>query len=135
MLRAVRFAFKKNVVNGNPFYCALIDYSKNPGKYLGRPRPPRYLDPRTGRGRIVITNQNFTIDEMGNVIMPRFLSAIKVKARHKDVKQLRVCIADKGVSIQLMYEQPEKEGVSFIVIGLNSGRKQNKDMGKKTNQN
>ena len=104
------------------FYCALIDYSKNPGKYLGRPSPPRYLDSKTGRGRIVITNQNFTIDEMGNVIMPRFLSAIKVKARHKDVKQLRVCIADKGVSIQLMYEQTEKENISTgITMGVDLG--------------
>ncbi len=35
----------------------------------------------------------------------------------------------------MLVKKAEKEGVSFIVIGLNNGWKQNKDMGKKTNQN
>ena len=49
--------------------------------------------------------------------MPCFLSAIKLKARHKDVKQLRVCVADKGVSVQLMYKQPEQLINQMIFYG------------------
>ena len=70
--------------------------------------------------------------------MPRFLSAIKVKTRHKDVKQLRVCIADKGVSIQLiLYYSGNNTGLVNIQRYLNThhNKKRNSVSEQITNKN
>ena len=55
------------------FYRATAEYGKDPKKFNEHPHVPGYLDPKTGRGSLVITSQNFKVDEDGNVTMPKFL--------------------------------------------------------------
>ena len=87
------------------FYKALAEYGKNPEKFLGRPRRPRYLDPASGRGSLVITSQNFSIAEDGRIIMPGFLKEIRIKAKHRNVKQIRIKTDKSSIRIMLVYEQ------------------------------
>ncbi|MCR4691359.1 MAG: transposase [Lachnospiraceae bacterium] len=107
------------------FYHSLIEYEKNPNKFLGRPRKPGYLDPTNGRSALVITSQNFSIDKDGRIMMPGFLKEIKIKARHKAVKQIRVKADRNSIQIQLMYEQetdvPKERGnIMGIDLGVNN---------------
>ena len=87
------------------FYKALAEYGKNPDKFLGRPRRPRYLDAVSGRGSLVITSQNFSIAEDGRINMPGFLKEIRIKAKHRNIKQIRIKTDQSSIRIMLTYEQ------------------------------
>ena len=45
--------------NWKSFFASIKDYSKNPSKYLGRPKLPKYLPKENGRYELGINNQSF----------------------------------------------------------------------------
>lgn len=47
--------------NWNSFFAAIKDYSKNPSKYLGRPKLPNYLPKEDGRYELGLDNRKFKI--------------------------------------------------------------------------
>ena len=103
------------------FYKAKTEYSNNPDKFLGAPKKPGYLDPVKGRGALVITSQNFSVAENGLIAMPGFLKGIKIKAKHRSVRQIRVRTDKNSIRIMLMYEQETaktKEGGNIMGIDL-----------------
>ncbi len=103
------------------FYQAKKEYQRNPDKFLGRPRRPGYLDPMKGRDSLVITGQNFSINEDGRIVMPGFLKEIRIKAKHTPVRQIRVRTDKNSIRIMLMYEQETentKKGKSIMGIDL-----------------
>ncbi|MBR6172671.1 MAG: transposase [Eubacterium sp.] len=104
------------------FYRAKKEYHKNPDKFLGAPRKPGYLDSLRGRDALVITSQNFSISEDGLVTMPGFLKEIKIKAKHKLVRQICVITDKNSIRIMLMYEQETgKAKVGGNVMGIDLG--------------
>ena len=104
------------------FYSAKMAYAQDPSTFTGCPHPPGYLDPKTGRGSLVITSQNFSIDGEGNVLMPGFLKGIHIRARHRRVRQIRIKTCKDQVLIHLMYEEKEAEAAAEgIVMGLDLG--------------
>lgn len=104
------------------YYKAIQEFRKNPEKFLGYPKKPGYLDSKTGRGWLVITSQNFSVDEKGTVKMPGFLEDIHIKAKHKNARQIRILASDKKIKIQLMYEQKEeKSGNKATVMSIDLG--------------
>ena len=107
------------------YFRGLQEYRRDPRGFYGHPNAPGYLDPVRGRGRIVITSQNFSVDDKGHVRMPGFLSGIRVRARHRDVRQIRIQTGPGGIRIQLMYEREEAAPVDRphamgIDIGVNN---------------
>ena len=107
------------------FYRAKAAYAGNPGKFLGRPRRPGYLDKVKGRSALVITSQNFSISEDGGVIMPGFLKGIRIRSRHRDVRQIRVRTDREGIRILLIFEQAEvpvqdKGNIMGIDLGVDN---------------
>ena len=104
------------------FYQAKKEYYKNPDKFLGRPRRPGYLDPMNGRDNLVITSQNFSIEENGRITMPGFLKEIKIKAKHRTVRQIRIRTDKNSIRIMLMYEQ-ETESIKSdgSIMGIDLG--------------
>ncbi len=104
------------------FYRAKAAYAADPSAFTGCPRPPGYLDPEKGRGWLVITSQNFRMDENGNVRMPGFLKGIHIKARHRVVRQIRVRTDRDAVAIRLIYEEKEAAPAGTeIVMGIDLG--------------
>ena len=74
-----------------------------------------------GRDSLVITSQNFSIDEGGRITMPGFLKEIRIKAKHRPVRQIRIKTDKNSIRIMLMYEQetkPIKSGGSIMGIDL-----------------
>ena len=75
-----------------------------------------------GRGWLVITSQNFRIDENRNVIMPGFLKGIHIRARHDSVRQIRILTAGDGIVIRLIYEKKEAPAAETKnVMGIDLG--------------
>jgi putative transposase len=104
------------------FYKAKKEYNKDPDKFLGSPRKPGYLDPKKGRGDLVITSQNFSIGENGLITMPGFLKGIKIKARHRPVRQIRIRCERNSIRIMLMYEQEtEMPRTGGNIMGIDLG--------------
>ena len=103
------------------FYSATAEYQKDPKKFKEQPHVPGYLDPKTGRGSLVITSQKFKVDEVGNVTMPKFLSGIHIRARHRNIRQIRIKMYKGSVLISLMYEKKEKTVKGTKVMGIDLG--------------
>ena len=103
------------------FYRAMVEYGKNPKKFKGHPHVPGYLDPKTGRGSLVITSQIFKVNEDGKVTMPKFLSGIHIRARHGNVRQIRIKMFKDSILISLMYEKEEKQISGTKVMGIDLG--------------
>ena len=89
------------------YYKAMPAYLKNPERFTGRPQKPGYLDPKEGRGWLVITSQNFTREEDGFIRMPGFLKGISIKARHSQIRQIRIRTERACIRILLVYEKKE----------------------------
>ena len=103
------------------FYRATAEYGKDPKKFKEHPHVPGYLDPKTGRGSLVITSQNFKVDEAGKVTMPKFLSGIHIRARHGNVRQIRIKMFKDSILVSLMYEKEEKTTKGTKVMGIDLG--------------
>ena len=103
------------------FYRATAEYGKDPKKFKEHPHVPGYLNPKTGRGSLVITSQNFKVDEAGNVTMPKFLSGIHIRARHGNVRQIRIKVFKNSILISLMYEKEEKQICGTKIMGIDLG--------------
>ena len=104
------------------FYTAKKEFGRQPDKFLGAPRKPGYLDPIKGRGALVITSQNFSIGEDGMITMPGFLKGIKIKAKHKAVRQIRIRTDRNSIRIMLMYEQEsDRPRSNGNIMGIDLG--------------
>ena len=104
------------------FYKARNEYNKNPDRFLGAPRRPGYLDPTKGRGSLVITSQNVSIADDGLITMPGFLKDIKIKAKHRHVRQIRVRTDKNSIRIMIMYEQEASMSrVNGNIMGIDLG--------------
>ncbi|MBQ2677884.1 MAG: transposase [Firmicutes bacterium] len=107
------------------YHKAMPVYLKNPGRFTGRPQKPGYLDPKEGRGWLVITSQNFTREEDGLIRMPGFLKGIRIKARHSQIRQIRIKTERTCIRILLVYEEkekcPAKPAENVNVMGIDLG--------------
>ena len=100
-------------------------WKKNPGKFLGMPKAPGYLDKKTGREPLVLTKQNISVDDQGNIRLPRFLEGIYLKTEKKNIHQIRIVTEKDRIRIDVMYEQKEKNpvdasGIMGIDLGVNN---------------
>ncbi len=104
------------------FYKALAAYKKAPDKFLGCPKRPSYLDSKNGRSALVVTSQNFSVEADGTVTMPGFLKGITIRARHKNVRQIRIKTDKCGIRILLMYDQKvKKHNDNGCIMGIDLG--------------
>ena len=92
------------------YYKSVREYQKDKRRFTGRPKKPGYLDPKEGREWLVITSQNFTIKEDGSIRMPGFLNGIRIKARHPNIRQIRVKTEKTCIRVLLVYEAKEVKG-------------------------
>ena len=115
--------------NWKSFFKAVKDWKKNPSKYKGMPKPPKYLDKNTGRF--------VAIYELGAISTPELrkncivkLSGTNIKIRTKvpflDVVQCRIVPKGDHYVIEVVYNKVEKElkedngRYAAIDLGLNN---------------
>jgi putative transposase len=124
--QTIKLLFK----NWKSFFKAIRDYKKNPSKYKGRPKLPKYKD-KKGHNIVVFTNQNCKIktDEKGEnyVYFPKKsnLNPIKTKIEG-NLKQVRIIPEATCFIVEIVYEKEfnkvieANDNILSIDLGLNN---------------
>jgi len=87
------------------FFKSIKEYSKNPEKFIGRPKLPGYKD-KDGEFMLIFTNQQVRIVN-GYLIFPKKLG-IKIKTRLGDdtnVREVRIIPRGTGYVCEIVYEK------------------------------
>lgn len=111
--------------NWKSYYKALKDYSKNPSKYLGRPKPPKYLDKEKGRAWLILTNQNIKVQD-GKVYLPKVFEDLVIKTNKENIQQIRLKTENGKTKVQIIYkvadvELKENKGTYMSIdLGVNN---------------
>ena len=104
------------------FYRGMDAWKKGTAAMTAMPRRPGYKDRDRGRNALVLTYQNIRVDENGCVKLPSFLDGIHIRARHKDIKQVRILAEEGRIRILLMYPArvPSRSGAGGT-MGIDLG--------------
>lgn len=93
--------------NWKSFFASIKDWSKNPSKYLGRPKLPKYKA-KDGRFILILTNQNVKLKDNilhfpksfnGFFLKPKFVE----KSNFKTFQQIRIIPNQKQFTIEIVY--------------------------------
>lgn len=87
--------------NWNSFFRAIKDYNKNPNKYLGRPKLPKYKS-KNGRNILILTNQNCKINK-GIIKFPKTFKGFYLKSKVNSLQQVRFVPKDKYIIAEVVY--------------------------------
>ena len=97
--------------NFKSFFASLKDYNKNPGKYKGRPKLPKYLNSKRGRQVAIYTDQAISkIWLKKDYIVLSKLNGIKVKLRKNHIKvvdQVRIVPGIGRYVVEVVYTVPD----------------------------
>ncbi len=96
--------------NHKSFRRACAEYAKNPSKFLGRPRLPKYKD-KNGMSVAVYTNQSATIDGDGFLQLAKglTLSSVRTTIRNGQFKQSRIVPRLGCFKVEIVYEKSDGE--------------------------
>jgi putative transposase len=115
--------------NWNSFFKAIKDYSKNPNKYKGKPKLPKYKDIKNGRNLLIYTIQAISKKELnkGFISLSKTNIKIKTKVDVTKIKEVRIIPRLNSYYIEVAYEIEEKikehkdkEIVMGIDLGINN---------------
>jgi putative transposase len=93
--------------NFKSYFKATAEYYKNPYKFLGRPKLPKYLNVETGRFFVSYTNQAFSkkvFKKSGNILLSK--TNIEFKTKIKDIESInciRIVPKDDHFVIEVIY--------------------------------
>lgn len=98
--------------NFKSFFRSVQEYKKNPNKFKGRPKIPKYLDPVDGRFIVTYTYQCISKKEFKNTgkikleKLPKVLINTKIK-NFDDICQVRIIPRGSHIVIEVVYEKQE----------------------------
>lgn len=94
--------------NYKSFYKSISDYYRNPSKYKGKPKLPKYKD-KNGLNIVIFTNQCSTIDKNGYLKLSKELTlkSVKTTILKKNFKQVRIIPKLDYFQIEIVYEKME----------------------------
>ena len=108
--------------NWKSFFKLIKDWKKNPSKYLGRPKLPKYKN-KNGFNILIFTNQNCKLkDEF--IVFPKKMKGFKLKTKVDNIQQVRVIPKSNHLIIEVVYYkeiQEFKELESKRIIGIDLG--------------
>ena len=116
------------VRNMKSYVKSIKDWKKNPSKYNGIPKLPRFRK-KGGMNSLIFTNQLAKMKEDGIIHFSQQLKGLTIKVRNKSIQSIQqVRIIPKGLYflVEVVYEVPdtplskEKGGVAGIDFGLNN---------------
>ena len=116
------------IQNIKAFFQSIKAYKKNPIKFLGRPKLPKYKDSTKGRmvatyTSRVIRKRDFSKGQIGLTGLS-FTIPTKIK-NYNDIKQVRIIPSVYSIKVEIVYEQKSKEpkkndNIAAIDLGLNN---------------
>lgn len=87
--------------NWTSFFRAIKDYNKNPNKYLGRPKLPKYKS-KNGRNILILTYVNCKINK-GVIKFPKTFKGFYLKTKVNNLQQVRFIPKDKYIIAEVVY--------------------------------
>lgn len=93
--------------NWKSFFTSIKDYKKNPSKYTGRPKLPKYLD-KNGRNILILTNNNCKVKD-GMIKFPKVFNGFTLNTKVNSLQQVRVLPRNKHIIIEVVYNAEVKE--------------------------
>ncbi len=103
------------------FFRSIKDWKKNPSKYKGRPKLPKYKDKEKGRSIIVFTNQQIKLKD-GYIRFPKKVNLKPIKTMVNDVRQVRIVPQANCHIIEVVYNKEIKHhdlvSETFLSIDL-----------------
>ena len=115
--------------NFKSFFKGLQEYKKNPNKFKGKPKLPKYLDKTKGRYMLIYTNQAISKRELinnGIIKLSGTDVVIKTKVLYEDLCQVRVIKKINCFVIEVVYNykevmpKPDNGKYASIDLGLNN---------------
>ena len=110
--------------NWQSFFASVKEYKKNPDKYTGRPKLPKYLK-KNGKNILVLTNQNCKLKD-GYVQFPKVFNGFKIETKQNNLQQVRILPRNKYLIIEVIYkaetcEQIQDNCIYFSIdIGIDN---------------
>ena len=89
------------------FFKANKKFQKNPNKFTGKPKPPKYLA-KNDRYLLKLTNQACKLRD-GYIIFPKSFQDFRIKTRVNNLREVRVIPKVNYFQIEIVYEVEEKE--------------------------
>jgi len=90
------------------FFRSIKDYKKNPQKYKGRPRLPKYKKKQKGRNIIVFTSQQIRIKN-DKLHFPKKSNLKPIKHQNSNIKLVRIVPKSYCYVIEVIYEKEIKD--------------------------
>ena len=102
-----QYIIKAVLQDWKSFFESLKDYKKNPSKYKGRPKPPRYAK-KNGRKVALLSNQTCTIKNEKYLKMPKTKEKLNIGKLGKiddKLKQVRIVPGPTYYTIEIVFEK------------------------------
>ena len=87
--------------NWKSFFQSIKDYNKNPNKYLGKPKLPKYKS-KNGRNILILTYLNCKINK-GIIKFPKTFKGFYLKTKVNNLQQVRFIPKDKYIIAEVVY--------------------------------
>jgi putative transposase len=112
--------------NWQSFFKAIEGWGKDPAKFLGRPKLPRYKDKQKGRNVLIYTIQALSAKGLKRGFIQPSGLPIEMKTQHTNVDQVRIVPRSGFYVVEVVYEQKETQAdvdsalYAGIDIGINN---------------
>ena len=114
--------------NWKSFFKSIKDYKKNKDKYLGKPKPPKYLK-NNGTYLLILTNQNCKLKEDNLIHFPTSFKGFSVKPcfiEREDFvsfQQIRIIPHKHKIVLEIIYniKVPQQQEDNNKYIGIDIG--------------
>lgn len=91
--------------NWKSFFASIKDWKKNPTKYTGRPKLPKYLHKTNGRYVAVFTNQACKFTDGGYIKFPKAFNQYLLPTKmHGKLQQVRIIPKNNHYVIEVVYK-------------------------------
>lgn len=129
--QVIKLLFK----NWKSFFQSQKDYNKNPSKYTGKPKPPKYKN-KNGYAICIFTNQQVKLKD-GFIHFPKITKIEPLKTNVDNISQVRISPQATCFIIEIVYEKEikykneiKKENFLTLDLGLDNLATSTNNVGK-----
>jgi putative transposase len=112
--------------NWQSFFAALTAWQKDPTKFLGKPKLPRYRDKQKGRNLLVYTIQALSIPALRQGLIAPSMLGVTVRTKQQTVQQVRIIPRIGFYVVEVIYKRDPLQATvdpalhAGVDIGLNN---------------
>lgn len=104
---------------------AAYTYKKNPSKFLGKPKLPKYKDKEKGRNLLVYTIQAISSKELKKGWVKPSGTKLMISCTRQNINEVRIVPRLNYYVVEVIYEQPiqqlvDGDAMASIDVGLNN---------------